>query len=67
MMIRPTGWYDSSPRVPERSREHARAVDDDVAVDRRALFAYGIEQVVQVLVVRDRLGMDAGGVGVLAR
>ena len=30
------------------------------------LFAYGIEQVVQVLVVRDRLGMDAGGVGVLA-
>jgi len=29
------------------------------------LFAYGIEQVVQVLVVRDRLDMGAGGVGVL--
>jgi MFS family permease len=29
------------------------------------MFAYGIENVVQVLVVQDRLGWDAGGVGVL--
>jgi MFS family permease len=30
------------------------------------MFAYGIENVVHVLVVRDRLGLDAGGVGVLS-
>ncbi len=30
------------------------------------MFAYGIENVVQVLVVQDRLGWDAGGVGVLS-
>ena len=29
------------------------------------MFAYGVEQVVQVLVVRDRLGLDPGAVGVL--
>ena len=30
-----------------------------------AMFAYGVENVVQVLVVRDRLGLEAGAVGVL--
>ena len=58
-----------SPARSSRASTAIRASDGLAAMTVllvAVMFAYGIENVVQVLVVQDRLGWDAGGVGVLS-
>jgi MFS family permease len=62
---------ERTPGIPRQIVEGARAIRATAGLGAMSglllavMFAYGIENVVQVLVVRDRLGWDAGGVGVL--